>query len=324
MKYRYFPPLNRSVSTIGFGTWALGGEKVFGGQEIGWGPSDPQEAEQAVRAALDHGVNFFDTADIYGGGHAEETLGRVFAEVKPDVVVCTKFGNRETADGGVIKDFSKEWLSQSVDGSLKRLQRECLDILLLHGPPDDFAWQDFDVDPLERLVKSGKIRCYGVSSRSVLGAFAVAKHGIGNVLEFIYNLLDRRAEEALLPLAVQNGVGCIARVPLASGFLTNRRVAQEPKFGTTDFRAHLSDEDRAWRIESAKKLAFLCDYPGGLECSALRFCLSHPGIGTVIPGMRTREQVARNVQAGDEGPLENEVLEKIRSLIPEPYSGWVK
>lgn len=324
MKYRYFPPLNRSVSTIGFGTWALGGEQRFGRQEIGWGPSDPLEAERAVHVALDHGINFFDTADIYGGGHAEEILGRVFTEVKPDVVVCTKFGNRETADGRVIKDFSKEWLNQSVDGSLQRLQRDCLDILLLHGPPDDFAWQDFDADPLERLVKSGKIRCYGVSSRSVLGAFAVAKHGIGNVLEFIYNLLDRRAEEALLPLAVQNGVGCIARVPLASGFLTNKRVAQEPNFVSTDFRAHLSHEDRAWRFASAKKLAFLGDSPGGLEGVALRFCLSHTGVGTVIPGMRTRDQVVRNVQAANEGPLENEVMEKIRALIPNPYSGWVK
>jgi aryl-alcohol dehydrogenase-like predicted oxidoreductase len=323
MQYRFFPPLERTVSAVGFGTWALGGEKYFGGREIGWGPVDSQEAERAVNLALDQGINFFDTADIYGGGRAEETLGKVFSERHSDVVVCTKFGNREDASGKAIKDFSAHWLNHSVHESLKRLQRDWLDILLLHGPPESMVWNGFDVEPLERLVESGKIRCYGVSSQSVSGACSVVRYGLGSVSEFIYNVLDRRAEDKLLPLALQEQTGCIARVPLASGFLTNSRVSQEPEFAETDFRAHLSQEERAWRLESAKKLAFLCDAPGGLEGSALRFCLSHPGIGTVIPGMRTQKQVERNLRIADQGPLAPEVLEKIQYLIPKPYAGWL-
>lgn len=320
MLYRRFRPLSVDVSVIGFGTWAMGGEATLGGKALGWGPTDRGEAERAVAAAIEGGVTFFDTADVYGNGTAEALLGE-WLPPKRDLVVCTKFGNREDAGGKGVQDFGPEWLRASVEGSLRRLRRERLDVLLLHSPPDDFDWSRFDAAPLTALVEAGKVGCYGVSCRSIKGAERVLAARFGSVLEIIYNAVDRRATR-MLPQAEAAGYAVIARVPLASGFLSGRCPSTPGAFPRTDYRSALPAEEVAWRAAAAGKLAFLADEPGGMAVSALRFCVSRPEIATVIPGMRTRAQVAENLLASVHGPLGPDALRRIEQAVPRTYPGW--
>jgi aryl-alcohol dehydrogenase-like predicted oxidoreductase len=289
---------------------------------MGWGSQDREESKRAVRRALDLGVNFFDTADVYGQGISEMILGEVLPSASPDVVICTKYGIRETETGQATRDFSPAWLERCIEGSLKRLRRDRVDVLLLHSPPDDFNWSTFDRGPLEKLVKEGKIRCYGTSCRGYRGAENVLSHRFGSVIEAIYNVLDRRMENKVLPQAQLMNIGVIARVPLASGFLTGKYIKSPPHFESNDFRSTFSADEIQWRWEAARKLSFLDDLPGKMTSSALRFCLSHPGISTVIPGMRSVRQVEDNVLATALGPLPLDSRQDIERLVPQIFGGW--
>ena len=321
MPRRLLGHLPTPVSVIGFGSWAIGGMATFGGNVMGWGPQDRSEALRAIHRALDLGINFFDTADIYGLGASESLLGEALQGHSQNTVLCTKFGSREM-QGKAIKDFTPAWLMRSVENSLLRLKREQIDILLLHGPPDDFDWIRFDRAPFEALKSQGKILSYGVSCHSYRGAENVLTHCFGDVIEAIYNILDRRLGEKALPAAMKANVGVIARVPLASGFLTGKYTHPSHPFDPTDVRSGLSKEDVRWRIESARKLSPLDALPGGLVCSALRFCLSHPGITTVIPGMRSVRQVEENVRAAERGPLEEMWCREAMKLVPTVCPEW--
>ncbi|RMF22924.1 MAG: aldo/keto reductase, partial [Bacteroidetes bacterium] len=144
----HLPISGGAVRRLGVGTWQIGGVTTWGGRPTGWGPTDPDEALQALRYALERGFNFFDTADAYGRGRSEELLGRAIRESGVEqVVVCTKFGSREDDRGRFFLDFSPAWLQSAVESSLRRLGRERLDILLLHSPPDDFDWENYDPTP---------------------------------------------------------------------------------------------------------------------------------------------------------------------------------
>lgn len=321
MNFRPFRPLSTRVSVIGFGTWAMGGESTLGGKQLGWGQTDRAEAERAVRSAVAHGINFFDTADVYGNGTSETLLGEWLHDDK-DVLVCTKFGNREDGAGKGFQDFSARWLAESVEGSLRRLRRERLDVLLLHSPPDDFDWSRYDPAPFLALRNQGKIGCFGVSCRSVKGAQSVLRARFGSVLEIIYNAVDRRAEDTVLGDAALAEVGVIARVPLASGFLSGGYGDKPESFAATDYRSTLAPEEVQWRAHSSHQLGFLDALPGGMAVSALRFCLSRPEVATVIPGMRRVAHVEKNLLASEYGPLEPAVSSAIRAAVPRVYKGW--
>ncbi len=321
MRYRLFRPLDIEVSTVGFGTWALGGEGRFAGRQLGWGPTDFAEASRAIRCAVDSGVNFFDTADLYGNGAAERLLGETIGS-NENVVVCTKFGNREDSSGAGFQDFSAPWLRASVEGSLKRLRRARLDVVLLHSPPDDFDFARYDTTVLADLVKEGKVGCFGVSCRSARGAERVLAARLGTVVEVIYNAVDRRSAAKVLPEADRSGVAVIARVPLASGFLAGTYEARPSFFPSTDYRSGLPTAELEWRTEAANKLAFLARLPGGMAVSALRFCLSHAAVTTVATGMRKVEHVESNVLASDLGPLEADDLRRIEEAVPTVFEGW--
>ena len=323
MKYGDLSGLDVAVSKVGFGTWQLGGETQFGGRQIGWGATDSSLAVSALKRALDLGVTFFDTADIYGNGRSEELLGEALSEKIHETLVCTKFGNRENKDGLAYKDFSPSWAIKSLDGSLRRLRREAIDIFLLHSPAADYGSPDELRVTLDKQIQLGKLKRYGVSVKDVSGAKQVLERQFGTVIEGIYNVLDRRMEEHVLPEVLRRGLGFIARVPLASGFLNQTLLDTPSKFSESDYRSGLSQEECAWRLDAARSLSFLGALPGGIPCSALLFCLSHPGVLTVIPGMRTPHQVEINAQAGDLGHLEESIIMLIREVIPAPYSAWV-
>lgn len=320
MIYRYLDCIKRDVSVIGFGTWAFGGETLLGGRATGWGPSDDGESIRAIDQAIEMGVNFFDTADMYGRGRSETVLGNALKNRK-DAIICTKFGSRETEASEGFQDFSPEWVRSAVEGSLRRLRRETIDILLMHSPPAQFSFSSYDYSVFDDLKKQGKIKAWGISCKSVSHAEEALQSGAGEVYEILYNALDRRAEK-LFPELLKRNVSVIARVPLASGFMTGKFLKDQPHFLKTDIRSSLPDEAVKWLNHSVRQLHFLSEEPGGLAVSALRFCFSHPAISTVIPGMRSVEQVKQLCEAGDRPVLSDEVLQKIAAAVPEVFSQW--
>ena len=308
---------------IGLGTWQFGGPNRQNGRPTGWGAVNEADAVQTVHAALERGVRFFDTADSYGAGQSEQILGRALAaQPTPAVLVCTKFGNRPTPDGTTTPDFSADYLTAAVDASLQRLGRETLDVLLLHSPPDNFDWANYDTEPFEQLVKAGKIGAYGVSAKSVYGAKRIMEAGFGSVLEVIYNVLDRRAESVLFTRPEAKKYAFIGRVPLASGFLNPAYLTQQPVFAKDDYRHNLPDRDRNWLLDSVRSLAFLNELPGGLATSALRFALSNPVVSVVIPGARSASQVTANCAAEALGPLSDDILTHIQRAVPDVPEHW--
>jgi myo-inositol catabolism protein IolS len=306
-------------SRLGIGTWQLGGPNYVGDKPTGWGAVDQSTAAGAIHRALDEGIRFIDTADSYGAGLSETIVGQVLAERATQsgtlpVEICTKFGNRRDASGQSIQDYSAAYLTEAVEASLRRLQVDSLAVLLLHSPPDAFDWTTYDPEPFEALIRAGKIRAYGVSSRSVYGAKRVMDAGFGSVLEVIYNALDRRAETILWADAKAKAYRFIARVPLASGFLKATYLENDPVFPADQYRHYL--------LDSARQLAFLNELDGGISASALRFCLSHPAVSIVIPGVRSADQVIDHVRAARQGPLPNEILQQIKVAVPDVPSHW--
>ena len=314
--------MNVSVCKLGFGTWQLGGENIINGHHRGWGDIDENAAIQAIHGAIDRGIQFFDTADAYGWGRSEEILGKAIKPYTRDkLVICTKFGHRQGPQGNSFQDFSPEWLEEAVIHSLRRLETDYIDILLFHSPPDQFNWEEYDTTVLDQLIKKGYIRNYGVSSKTIQGSLHVLKSSFGSVLEAIFNILDRRAEDLLLN-QLDKQYRFIARVPLASGFLSPKWLDQEPEFNLNDWRRYLSDTDRQWFLSSLRSLEFLNEEPGGVAVSALRYLLYHPRVEVVIPGMRNIDHVITNYLALELGPLDPTLVEKIYHAVPEVPAHW--
>ena len=318
----FFKSIGRNVSPFAFGTWAIGGESNFAGHVNGWGPADKEISVQALRHALDQGIDLFDTADVYGNGVSEELLGQAFAERhESSWAVVTKFGNRDL-DGSAVKDFSAEWLGNCVDGSLRRLKRSYLDCVLMHSPADNFDWATFDRRPFEDLKKSGKILSYGVSARSANGALRVVEAGFGTVIQLNYNCLDRRMVTDVIDKITDPGAfDFFARVPLASGFLTGKYAAGH-NFSDRDIRCKIPTNDVAWRVAAVERLGFLRNLPGGLTVSALRFCLAQPSLTATVVGVRSSEQLHAVSMALDLGPLAAGIINQIEETVPDVYPGW--
>jgi myo-inositol catabolism protein IolS len=314
--------MNLSTCKLGFGTWQFGGENIINGQHKGWGDVEESTAIQAVHLALDSGIKFFDTADAYGNGRSEEVLGKAIQHYPKDqLTICTKFGHRQDNQGRSYQDFSPVWVEQAVMGSLRRLRLDCIDLLLFHSPPDDFDWDNYDVGVLENLIQKGYIKQYGVSSKTIKGALTVVNSSFGTAVEAIFNVLDRRAEQQLFH-HLSSKYQFIARVPLASGFLSSKYLHQVPSFAENDWRSYIPDRDQQWILESVKKLAFLEELPGGIVVSALRYVLHHPQTTVAIPGMRNSSQVTANLQAIDLGVLRPKIITNIQNAVPTAPTHW--
>ena len=315
------------IGRLGLGTWQLGGPAWVGDKPTGWGAVDEAQAVRAVHRALNEGIRFIDTADSYGNGQAETLVSQALASYSGalgtlPVAICTKFGNRRDATGQPVQDYSPTYLTAAVDASLRRLQRDHLDVLLLHSPPDNFDWGTYDPAPFDALVQAGKVGAYGVSSRSVYGASRVMDARFGSVLEVIYNALDRRAEAVLFDRPDAAAYRFIARVPLASGFLNATYLTHDPVFPPDQYRHYLPARDRDYLLHSTRQLAFLNDLDGGISASALRFCLSHPAVAVVIPGMRSEAQVTQLARAARLGTLPADVLDQIKRAVPDVPPHW--
>lgn len=296
MQYRKFGKTDLHVSEIGFGAWAVGGAASVGGTPIGWGDADDSTSARAIRAAVDAGINFFDTADFYGLGHSEELIGNVLAQDK-NVLVATKVGQRNV-DEKIVVDYSKAYILAACEKSLQRLKRDCIDYYQLHNARLPHLEDGACIEAMEQLKQEGKIRYWGLS----LNTFSPApeadyllERNLADGFQLVFNLVNQRAL-ATIEQAAAKGYGLIARMPLQFGLLTGK-FSSSTRFSGDDHRSFRFSpaimekalrllEEKVWPVGEKEGLS-----KTGL---ALSYILRFPEISTVIPGIRTPQQVQGN------------------------------
>jgi aryl-alcohol dehydrogenase-like predicted oxidoreductase len=295
MQYRKFGNTDLLVSEIGFGAWAIGGGAMIGTTAIGWGEADDEISIKAIHTAIDNGINFFDTADVYGLGHSEELLGKTIGKNKK-MIIATKAGNISRDEKFTI-DYSKKYIIEACDKSLKRLQRDTIDYYQLHTARMEHLLQGECVEAMQLLSQQGKIRYWGLSLNTfnpLPEAEYLIEYSFGSGFQLVLNILNQKALP-LLKKAALNGFGIIARMPLQFGLLTG-------KFGLGAYFAgndHRKNRLIPAVIETANKaLGPVWSLCGKYNCTktqlALSYILSYPEVSTAIPGIRTSSQAVLN------------------------------
>jgi len=297
MQYRKFGSTDLMVSEIGFGAWAIGGGAMVGNTSIGWGDADDVVSKQAITAALNAGINFFDTADIYGLGHSEKIIGDTIGN-DHRVVVATKVGNVARNNRFTV-DYSKEYILSACDNSLKRLKRERIDYYQLHSARVDHLQEGGCTEAMAELQNQGKIRYWGLSLNTFdpsPEADLLMRHNLGKGFQLVLNILNQRALP-VMQRANRNGYGVIVRMPLQFGLLTGK-FDIDSTFPRNDHRHNrLTKEVILNSNEALKPVWELCKkYSMTNTQLALSYVLSYPEVSTIIPGIRTPEHVTGNTK----------------------------
>ena len=317
MLYRDLGRTGIRVSVIGFGGWAIGGPTEASGTPFGWGRTSDEESLGAIRRARDLGVTFFDTADSYGFGRSESLLGMVLSRTRQNAIIATKVGVVRASDRDLKKDFSKQHIFHAVDGSLKRLRTDYIDLYQVHNPTVDDLKREEIQEAMEMLQDAGKIRSWGVSITTPEEGIEIIRHGWGHALQVLYNILNQAPATELFPLAKEKGYGIIARVPLASGLLTGK-FRSDTLFPADDIRQNFLTPRRL--LEALQRVDEVKALVGGaarsLAEAALQFVIAHDAVSTTIPGARNTRQVETNI-AAVESALPADVLEKLRSRLAD-------
>lgn len=308
MQHRKFGKTDWEVSEIGLGCWGLGGKA--------YGPIKEEESIQALQFAYDQGVNFFDTADIYGFGRSEELLAQALA-AKKDLFIATKIG-ADFYHGAVKRCWDSEYLLFAVEKSLKRLKRDTLDLLQLHNPKIEVVEKGEIFELMEKLKHDGKIRHYGISVHVASEGIAAIEKAPGlTSVQCILNLLDQRCAEKLLPLAKEKNVALIAREPLNCGLLGGR-ITPETQFPKDDHRARWPKEKIELDLKKLAKLSTAWDGKTiNLPQAAIEFVLGYDEVSVVIPGGKTPAQVQANLAATQRQNLNPETIQTLRHLYKE-------
>jgi len=327
MKYRELGRTGWKVSEISFGAWAIGGA---------WGNVNDQESLAALHAALDGGVNFFDTADVYGDGRSERLMAKLRKERKEKFYVATKAGRRlnpHTADG-----YNRQNLTAFIERSLKNLDTNAIDLLQLHCPPTEVYYRPEVFGVLDDLVKAGKLRHYGMSVEKVEEALKAIEFPGVQTVQIIFNIFRQRPAELFFAEAQWRKVGILARVPLASGLLSGKitRNSQFAKDDHRNFNRHgeafdrgetFSGVDFETGLRAVEQLKKLVPAKATLAQLALRWILEFPAVTCAIPGAKRPAQVAENITASDLGPLSRATMKKIGAIYdaeikPLVHSYW--
>lgn len=321
MNYRILGRTGFKVSEVSLGTWQVGGR---------WGePFDEKSADEIINRAIDLGVNFIDTADVYGDGLSEAAVGRVVRSRSEEVFVATKCGRKITPH--ISEGYTPEVLEGFVHASLKNMGVETLDLIQLHCPPTQVFYRPEIFALFDRLKEEGKIRNLGVSVEKVEEAIKAIEYPNVTTVQIIFNMFRHRSSELFFSLAKERNVGIIVRVPLASGLLTGK-MTRETTFGPKDHRTYNRDgkafdkgetfsgvdfETGLGAVEELKKL-----FPGevGLAAWALRWVLMFDEVSCVIPGASKLWHVESNVAAGALPPLSDGQMAGVR----EVYETYIK
>jgi len=311
MRTRILGRTGLNVGEIGFGAWGIG--------KTMWVGAEDDVSVRALQAARDAGVNFFDTALAYGMGHSERLIRSAFAR-SPEVFIASKIPPKNfvwpAQQGTPLREvFPGDYVLACVDETLRNLGREQVDLYQFHVWLDAWIAQDEWHRTVEAMRSSGKVRCVGISINDHDPANALQALGTGKIdtVQVIYNLFDQSPEDELLPYCREHGIGVIVRVPFDEGSLTGR-VRPDTAFPAGDFRNDYFAGDRKREVwERVRKIAEDASFPVERMAElALRFCLSHPAVSTVIPGMRSREHVAANVASAEAGALPPDLLQSMR------------
>jgi len=314
MQYKSLGRTGYEVSSVSFGAWAIGGT---------WGETDDAEAMRCLHRALDLGVNFFDTADVYGDGHSERLLARLRRERSDPFRVATKIGRRSNPH--VKESYNRANLTAYVERSLENLEVATLDLVQIHCPPTDVYYMPEVFGVLDDLVKAGKVRFYGASIERVEEGLKAIEYPGLQTLQVIFNVLRQRPAELLFPRAAERRVGILARLPLSSGMLTGK-MTSATRFHADDHRAFnregaafdkgetFSGFDYERGLQVVEKLRGLLPAGMTLPELALRYIASFPAVTCSIPGARRVEQVEQNVAAGSKGPLDASLLTALARL----------
>jgi aryl-alcohol dehydrogenase-like predicted oxidoreductase len=297
MQYRKFGKSDLTISEIGFGAWAIGGGAMIGNTAIGWGNTDDAASVKAIHAAIDAGITFFDTADIYGLGHSEELLGKEIGSNK-EMIIATKVGNVSRNNQFTI-DYTKEYIIKACEQSLRRLQRDVIDYYQLHTARINHLQNDECIAAMRQLQQEGKIRYWGLSLNTfepLAEAEFLVSQNVGNGFQLVLNIINQKALPLLQQAAV-NGYGLIARMPLQFGLLTGK-FDEQSYFPENDHRKNrITKEIINAILLATEHIWSLCKkYNCSKTQLALSYTLSYSEISTVIPGIRTAEQVKLNTQ----------------------------
>jgi aryl-alcohol dehydrogenase-like predicted oxidoreductase len=312
MRTRRFGRTGLEVTDLGYGAWGIGG--------TGWRGASDDESLRALRRAVELGVNFIDTAYAYGDGHSEELVGEAVREAAETVFVATKVPPKNfewpaRAGVPVSETFPAEWIVRCTERSLQNLGLETIDVQQLHVWSDEWLGEGDWLDAIERLKRDGKIRFFGVSinDHQPANALRLVESGLVDTVQVIYNVFDQSPEDELFSAVEAADVGVIARVPFDEGSLAGA-VRLDTEFPEGDFRNDYFGGDR--RRETWERVEALAADAGvqvdELASVALRFCLTHAAVDTVIPGMRSVKNVERNAAAAAAGPLSGEQLATLR------------
>lgn len=317
MEYRELGTTGWKISSIGFGSWAIGGS---------WGPVEDEESFRTLNRALDLGVNFFDTADVYGDGRSEQLLARLRRERKEPFIVATKAGRR--LNPHVAPGYNRANLTAFVERSLRNLETDTLDLVQLHCPPTEVYYMPEVFGVLDDLTAQGKIRYYGVSVEKVEEGLKALEYPHLQSVQIIFNIFRQRPMDLFFREAQRRSVGILARVPLASGLLTGK-MKRDTQFAADDHRAFNRHGESFDRGETFAGV----DYETGLRAVealrplvgdnmsmaqfALRWILMFDAVTTTIPGAKNPRQVEDNVRAGDCPPFSAATMEKVKAIYDE-------
>lgn len=311
MNYRKLGRTNFEISEIGYGAWGIGRAQWLGAED--------RESLAALRRAIELGLNFIDTALAYGDGHSEKLVGEAVREAGRRVYVATKVPPKNElwpARPGIgIGDvFPYEYIMRSTERSLRNLGLETVDLQQLHVWNPEWIGRDEWRRAFEDLKRSGKARAVGVSinDHQPDSALELIRTGLVDTVQVIYNIFDQSPERNLFPLCLERNIGVLARVPFDEGSLTGR-ITSETVFPAGDFRNHYFGGDRKRQVEErVNALRRDLSPADSLPETALRFCLSHPAVSAVIPGMRSLRNVEANCAVSDKGALPAETLAALR------------
>lgn len=314
MKYRTLGRTGWKISEVSFGAWAIGGA---------WGPVEDNESLAALHKAIDMGVNFFDTADVYGDGRSERLLAELRKKYKQKIYITTKAGRR--LDPHTAAGYNRKNLTSFVERSLKNLDTDAIDLLQLHCPPTEVYYMPEVFGIVDDMVKAGKIRYYGVSVEKVEEALKAIEYPNVQSVQIIFNMFRHRPSELFLEQAKKRKVGIIARVPLASGMLTGKLKANTD-FAPDDHRKFnrrgeafdrgetFSGVDYDTGLKAVKKLKAICSSGMTMAQFALLWILMFDAVTCTIPGAKRPAQAQENFSAADLPKLSNKVMSEVRKI----------
>jgi aryl-alcohol dehydrogenase-like predicted oxidoreductase len=324
LNYRELGNTGLMVSEVSFGTWAIGGA---------WGKTNDSESLKALQYAIDQGVNFFDTADVYGDGHSEELLAKATKGKEDNIHIATKFCRQ----GDIFdpKNYSYETVRTYCENSLRRLNREAIDLYQVHCPATEILKDGQVFEVLDRLQQEGKIRHYGVSVETVEEGLICLENPNVKSLQVIFNIFRQKPLEVLLPEAYKKGVGILVRLPLASGLLTGK-YTMDHVFEEDDHRK-FNENGEAFNVgetfaglgfkkgvELSDQLKWIADGRESMATAALRWILDQNEVTCIIPGFRNGNQVEENLKAIETKPFSNDDLARLQTFYQEEVFDYIR